>query len=143
MGATSAVIDGAVHPELIPDSTAYRLYFVTVSTRQAPTDEDQKCQRAHLNKIGLKDGDLGVMVEILTEFRMQHDALVGQYNQAAERATARDEVPDTAGFLRQLDGLVQSTRDTLKLRLTPGAMTQLDAFVQSEKKHMNMHTGGQ
>ena len=83
------------------------------------------------------------MVKILTEFRRQHDALVSQYNQAGEEAMARNWVPDTAGFLRQLDGLVQSTRDTLKLRLSPEAESHLEIFVQSEKKHMRVRTGGQ
>jgi hypothetical protein len=140
---STPTIDGAVHPELIPDSIAYRLHFLTVSTGPNPSEEEKKRQRAHLNKIGLQDLDREILTLILKEFRTKHDALAAQFNQAAEVTLARNQVPDTTGFLRQLDELVQLTRDTLKLRLPPQAMTQFDAFVQSEKKHMRTHGGSQ
>src|SRR4029077_6525313 len=53
--AAANVIDGAAHPELIPDSVAYRLYFVAVSTVQNPAEAEQKHQHAHLMKTGLGD----------------------------------------------------------------------------------------
>jgi hypothetical protein len=140
---TSPVIDGAVHPELIPDSTAYRLYFVAVSTGPTPTDEDRKRQQAHLGKVGLQEQDLNMLISTLTEFRTKRDALVTQYNQAAQAAAARNEASDISSLLQQLDGLVQSIRDTLKVRLSPQGMTQFDAFVQSEKTHMKVHAEGQ
>lgn len=140
---STPMIDGAVHPELIPDSIAYRLYFLIASTGTNPTAEDRKHQRAHLNKIGLEDLDREIVVDILAEFRTKYDALEAQYNDAAKAALSRNQVPDTASFLAQLDDLVQSTRDALKLRLTPQAMTQFDAFVQSEKKHMRIPGAGQ
>ena len=141
--AASPMIDGAVHPELIPDSVAYRLYFITVSMTLNPIEEDRKRQQAHLAKIGLQDSDREILVGILTEFRTKYDILVDQYNHSAEAAAGRNEVPDIGSFFRQLDGLVRSTRDTLKLRSTPMAMTQLDGFMQSEKKHMKVQTEGQ
>jgi hypothetical protein len=140
---STPTVEGAVHPELIPDPIAYRLYFLSVSTGPNPSDEDQKRQRLHLNKIGLQDLDREIVVLILKEFRTKHDSLADQLNQTSEAALARNQVPDTSGFLRQVDELVQLTRDTVKLRLTPQAMTQFDAFVQSEKKHMRIHGGTQ
>jgi len=140
---TSDMIDGAVHPELIPDSIAYRLYFLTNSTGLMPTEEDQKRQQAQLGKVGLQDDDLKTLVSVLSEFRATYDALVAQYNRSAQAATARNEAGDMSSFLRQRDGLVESTRDTLKLRLTPGGILLLDSFVRSEKKHMKVHTEGQ
>lgn len=116
---------------------------MTVSTGQNPTDQERTHQRGHLNKIGLQDVDVEILIGILTEFKIQHDVLVALYNQAAEAATARNELPDTTSFFHQLNGLVQSTRDMLKLRLTPDAMTRIDVFVQLEKKHMRMQTGAQ
>src|SRR6266403_4168250 len=63
------LIDGAVHPERIPDSVAYRLYLVTVSTGQNPTEAAQKGQRAHLLKTGLVGTDQQILVGILSDFR--------------------------------------------------------------------------
>lgn len=132
------VIDGTIHPELIPDSIAYRLYFFTLSVGTNATEEDRNRRLMHLHKVGLRETDLNALVATLADFRTKHDVLVTQYNASADAALARNEAPDTAHFLRQLDALVQSTRDTLKLRLTPAGMTQLDAFVQSEKKMMRV-----
>jgi hypothetical protein len=137
------MIDGAVHPELIPDSIAYRLYFSAVSIGPNPTEEDRKRQAAHLNKIGLPDLDREILIVVLSDFRTKHDALALQFNQAANAALARNEVFDPASFLKQMDNLVQSTRDALKLRLSREAMNQLDAFIQSEKKYMRVPAEGQ
>jgi hypothetical protein len=44
------VIDGAVHPELIPDSAAYRLYFLALSTGSNPSDEERKQKQKQLRR---------------------------------------------------------------------------------------------
>lgn len=137
----NTVIDGAVHPELIPDSIAYRLYFYTLSTGPNATEQDRKVQLVHLSKVGLQGADLEILIEVLAEFRTKHDALASQYNQTAEAALARNEAPDITSFLAQVGSLVQSTRDTLKLRLTPQGMLQLDGIVQSEKRMMKVQEG--
>jgi hypothetical protein len=137
--ASGVVVDGAVHPELIPDSIAYRLYFLAVSTGVSASDEDRKQKQLYLRKASLEEGDLNALTSTLTEFRTKFDSVVAQYNQSATAATARNEAPDIHGFLRQIDGLVQSTRNTLKARLSPQGMTQFDAFVRSEKTHMKVH----
>jgi hypothetical protein len=138
----TTLVDGAVHPELIPDSVAYRLYFLTHSTGATPTQEDQKRQHAHLAKIGLEDGDLKILIGVLADFRASYDALESQYNHSAEAAAAKGEAGDIDAFLRQRDGLVQAARDTLKIRLTADGMLLFDIFVRSEKRHMKMHAEG-
>jgi hypothetical protein len=141
--AADTIVDGAIHPEMIPDSIAYRLYFVTVAIEPDATDEDRARQQSHLRKTGLPASDVAIIKDVLTEFRTAYDILVAQYNQSAQAAEARNEIPDIAGFFRQLDGLVLNTRDKLKLRLTPGALSQFESFVQSEKKHMKVHLEAQ
>ena len=59
---SSSVIDGAEHPELIPDSIAYRLFFVTVSLKPNPTQEDRNRQQAQLKAIGLQASDMQIFV---------------------------------------------------------------------------------
>lgn len=54
------------------------------------------------------------------------------------------ENPNFEAFVLQRDLLVQSTRDSLKGKLTPEGLMLLHAHVQSEKRHMHMNgpTGG-
>jgi len=134
----SPVIDGATNPELIPDSLAYRLYFVAVSTAQNPSDDERKRQRTHLAKTGLADSEQEALVAVLTDFRSNYDALIAQYNEAAKAALAHNQAADISTLLNALDGLVQTTRDKLTLRLSPGGRALLHAFVISEKKSMRL-----
>jgi len=134
----NVVIDGAVHPELIPDSVAYRLYFVTVSEMPTPTDEQKARQSAHLAKIGLQDADLHTVIFVLEDFKVQYTNLVARYNESADTAQKSGEKPDIHGFLLQRDGLVQATRERMKSLLTPDGFSRLEAHVQAEKQKMKI-----
>ena len=46
------MIDGAVHPELIPDIAAYRLYLLAVARSATPTEQERRHQAAQLGVIG-------------------------------------------------------------------------------------------
>lgn len=131
------MIDGSVHPELIPDSTAYRLWLVTVSN--APSGSPR--QLAHLRAAGLSDTDMVVASNILSNFKAQYAQLVADYNAGA---TAN---PDTdyglASFLANRATLVQNVRDNLKASLTADGMTHLDTHIQSEKSRMRIAKGDQ
>ncbi len=135
---TPNLIDGAVHPELIPDSMAYRLYLVAVSTGQNPTEAEQQRQRVHVTRTRLSDTDQQIFTTILSDFRTKYDALVAEYNDSAKAANARNQSADVHTLLTKLDDLVQSTRDTISLRLSSHGAAKLHAFVVSEKKNMKM-----
>lgn len=79
-----------------------------------------------------------MLVSVLSDFRTKYDALVVEYNESAKLALARNAAPDTAGFLRSLEGLVQVTRETLGLRLSAQSMARFHSFVMSEKKNMKV-----
>ena len=132
--AAPTVIDGAVHPELIPDSVAYRLYLISVSTAQNPSEAEQQRQRRQLVKTGLADTDQQLLVGVLSYFRAQYDALVTEYNDSAKAGNA----PDVHSLLKGIDDLVQSTRDTISVRLSSRGAAKLHAFVVSEKKNMKV-----
>lgn len=136
--AAPTLIDGAVHPELIPDSIAYRLYLVAVSTGQNPTEAEQKSQRTHIMRTGLVDTDQQLFISILSDFRAKYDALVAEYNDAAKAAAAHNETTDVHTLLTRIDALVQSTRDTISMRLSSRGAAKLHTFVVSEKKNMKM-----
>jgi hypothetical protein len=135
---TPNLIDGAVHPELIPDSVAYRLYFVTVSTGVNPTEAEQTHQRMRIVGTGLKNTDHQTLVSILSGFRAKYDALVDKYNTSAKEAAARNQTTDARPLLKEIDDLVQSTRDVISVQLSSEGSAKLHAFVVSEKKNMKM-----
>lgn len=128
------LIDGAAHPELIPDSVAYRLYLVAVSTNPNPTEVEQTHQRAHLIRTGLTDTDRQMLTSILSDFRTKYDALVKEYNDSAKA----DPTSNVHTLLKKIDNLVQSTRDNISVRLSSHGAAKLHAFVISEKKNMRM-----
>jgi hypothetical protein len=136
--ASANVIDGAVHPELIPDAVAYRLYLVTVSTGPNPTETEQERQHSHLSQTGLDDIDQRMLVIVLSDFKAKYDALVAEYNDSARAALAHNESTDVHVLLNKLDALVQSTRDTISVRLTSRGAAQVHSHVLSEKKNMKV-----
>lgn len=135
---SASLADGAAHPELIPDSVAYRLFFATVARGPNPTDEEQKLQRLQLSRIRLEEKDFRELVDVLVGFRVRFDEIVNRYNQSAAEGEARNQSSDIGVLLKHLDALVESTRYALKVRLTPEGMSRFDAFVRSEKRQMKM-----
>ncbi|HUN63971.1 MAG TPA: hypothetical protein VMU53_18370 [Candidatus Sulfotelmatobacter sp.] len=138
--SASPMIDGAVHPELIPDSAAYRLYFLSISTSLNANDAERNRQRARIRMIGLSDSDAQALAVVMNDFKMKYVALVVEYNQAA---AAHGAAPDISVLREQLGELVRTSRDTLKAHLSVQGLTQFDAFVQSEKQHMKVPAEGQ
>jgi hypothetical protein len=108
------MIDGKVHPELIPDLTAYRLYFLVVS--RSSTAAEQKSQAAHVSQIRLSDRDTQTVYPVLSNFRQRYAQFIEDFNKQAE---AKGQAFDPTPFLKQRDALVQSTHDTLQSVLTP------------------------
>lgn len=136
--ASVPVIDGSLNPELIPDSTAYRLFFVSVAEGANPAPEEVARHKSHLARIQLKANDGQSLADALRTFKQQYDDLIKNYNGTADGAILQGEAPDYSGFLRQRDALVQTTRDKLKLALSPEALRKLDSFVQGEKLRMKI-----
>ena len=132
------IIDGAKNPQLIPDSIAYRLFFISVAGPANPTPQDEDRQRAHLRDAGLRGEGVPRVAELLAAFRAQYGDLVTQYNESVQAANDAGEEPDPAAFLSQLDQLVESTRKALEAAISPEAANHLEAFVQYEKRNMRM-----
>ena len=136
--ASAPVIDGAKNPELIPDSTAYRLFFVTTADSATATEAEKSRHRAHLGGARLNDLDTQVLVGVMQTFNDQYQTLIKTYNDEVKNAIATDQAPNIAAFLARRDALVQGVRDRLKSTITSTGMSNLDNFVQGEKQHMKI-----
>lgn len=136
--ASSAIIDGAEHPELIPDLTACRLYLAAVSEPPDPTVEQRNRQNARLRKIGLDAVDLRTLMTILADFYSGYHGMIDKYNEDAMAAWERLQRTDKAPLLLQRDDLVRSTRDNLKRALSSDGWARFEAYIQGEKSHMRI-----
>src|SRR5581483_12211341 len=75
-------IDGAIHPELIPDATAYRL-FLSAACEQPTSQLDEKArQRALLARAQLSEDELATIGVILADYRQRITELEQAYNAA-------------------------------------------------------------
>jgi hypothetical protein len=136
---SDTVIDGAKNPELIPDSTALRLWLVTVSELPNATAQDRDRQSAHLAKLRLTELDNLQLVTLLADFKSQYLSLIDRYNESAKAALAHGVEPDLKLFLQQRDDLVQTTKAAMALRLSHETVTRIDAHVQEHKKNIQLH----
>lgn len=134
--AAANVIDGAVHPELIPDTVAYRLYLVAISEGPAPLPHESRRQLSHLRHAGLLEKDVLAAIIVLANFKTQYAALIEQYNNSPEvQNNTSDGLPL---FLAKRDALVESTRQALKISLSPLGMSSLHTHIQQEKSKMKV-----
>ncbi len=134
------VVDGAKNPELIPDSTALRLWLVTVSELPNATAQDRDRQRAHLSGLKLNELDNLQLVTLLADFKGQYLNLIERYNESAKAALAHHSQPDLKLFLQQRDDLVQTTKAAIALRLSREGTARIDARVKQQKKRIQLHT---
>src|SRR5258708_284582 len=135
--AAPNIIDGAVHPELIQNKDAYRLFFMTVAADPNVT-EDVNRQRAFLRPL-LDENSLAAAQTILSDFKARYQAAVARYNASATAAQANDTTPpDIGAFLSERDGVVLSTKAAMEKALGEKVWAQFDRHVQKEKRKMKV-----
>lgn len=141
--SSAKIIDGRLNPELIPDSTAYRLFFIAAGELPTATTERKRLQGLFLHRFGFQQSDEDSITRVLQEFKIQYAVLLNQFN-AAESARVQSGAPSqTDQFVTQRDALVQSTRDELQRALSVDGMTRFDDVIKSEKRKMTVSaTGG-
>lgn len=142
MAVNAPVIDGSVHPELITDNAAYRLFLLSVVPSSKNSDNEKTRQHLVLSQqAGLNSVEELFTQQILTDFRAQYDSLVATYNAAAVKALNENGSVDTAAlhkFLAARDQLVEHTRARLASGLSANTQSSLHKHVQSEKSRMRV-----
>jgi hypothetical protein len=118
---------------LIPDTLAYRLYFIAVTS--LPTTP-ANLQQAQLKSAGLPPVDIQAATKVLADFRTAYDSLSNSYNQAVQASDTTGVQPDANLFAAQRDTLVANARAALQKALSPSGMQKFDAYVQGEKTRM-------
>jgi hypothetical protein len=134
----SAAVDGAATPELIPDSTAYRLFLLGITLPRNPTAIDISSQQIRLRGMALSSKDEQSLTAIVNDFRAKYEALIKDYNEAEHAAELYDHKANYNQFLLQRDELVRSTRDLINATLMPASARQLDDAVRNAKRNMKL-----
>ena len=128
----SQVINGAEHPELIPNSTAFRHWLLMASVTSNPSDLDLARQRAELSKLGFIESENLKLLLVLADFRGRYEALIQRHNDLARAG----KHPDLSLLLQQLDDLVESTKTAIKTTLSPHNSTEIENLVNAHKREI-------
>jgi hypothetical protein len=139
---TTDMIDGSVHPEMIQDKDAYRLFLQAAALGPNPTTQEKNRQRAILAPAKLSETELAYASKTLGEFKAEYEAAVQRWNTLAEAANASDTLPDIKPFLLERDAIVQTARQKLEGVISPQSMARFHAYVQGEKSKMKVAKEG-
>ncbi len=132
-----ALIDGANNPELIADSIAYRLLFLSLT--QSPVGTTGSAAQVHRLRIaGLSETESEATLTILQTFKSRYEEFVRDYGKAADLALKQGKAPENSVLLAQRDSLVTSTRDQLRKVLSADSVSYLNTLVQTEKHRMKV-----
>jgi hypothetical protein len=122
-------IDGTKAPQRIPDSTAFRLVFLSLRVPKSPTADDLKKQSSHFKHIGLSDIDKVTAQNIMTQFDTAYDDWQTQYIQT-------NSPVDVATATSEREAIVEETIASFMSQLSPAGATKLAQFVQAAKVRM-------
>jgi hypothetical protein len=133
------LIDGTKTPDLIPDSTAWRLWLLSVTAEDSNRPELSEARRqAFLKAAGIPDIEMSAAEEVIAQFRKEYGALVDGYN----RRLNAGENPSVSEFRAQRDSLVQTIQDTLSAKLETTTIDKLRNHIKGEKARMKVAREG-
>ena len=129
--SSEKLVDGSVHPELITDTTAYRLFLATY----AGTDQQhRKLQGALFRKIGLSQDDQLVMRNTVDDFGVRFQHILDE----DAKETAAKPGTDHTTFVVSRDFVMDEILRSLKVQLSKIGFEHLSSYVQSEKRNMRV-----
>ena len=121
---------------LIPDSTAYRLWFVVQGTNPNASQDELLTQRGRFKKLGLSDDDSDRLSGTLTKFKVEYKQLIDEYNSFVKNVYPAVTEADLRAFLTKRDALVDKFVAQAKQELSPRGASRLNSIIQSEKAYM-------
>jgi hypothetical protein len=124
-------INGALTPQLIPDSTAYRMFFLAIAEPANAKPDRLARQQAMLSRLRLSPSDLAAIFSTLANFHSQAQALG-----LTAGATSVAAGTNPAVYNAQCDSVVDAAHEALRSSLSVAGFARLEAYVQSEKRHM-------
>jgi hypothetical protein len=127
--AATLTIDGSKTPELIPDSTAFRLVLCGLAEAPNATSDQVARQTRKLSMFVTTEADRKVFASLLSNFYAQYAALRAQYK-------ATRGLNNIQPFAPLRDALVSETITQLANQLTSTSMARFRTFVTAAKQRM-------
>lgn len=140
----TAMIKGGEHPELIPDSVAYRMWFSQVGHA---LDNEAKMPgqvQAVLSMTHLSEADQATLKGIVLIWQQQEKQLVFTYNAKVEEANRARDFKTYAiqvKFRHDQADLALATAKIAKESLSPEGAKKFDQLLQSQKDTISMNQG--
>jgi len=135
-------IDGSKNPELIPDSTAYRLVFLALAEPQNPTPEQKAQAQGKMAPIGFSSDDADAFLALLGEFDTTMSSINAQLAQIAARSPILSPGSTDAQTVLDLNNqttqLFSDTIAALPARLSAHGVARLQTYVQQAKRGMKI-----
>ncbi|HEY6266845.1 MAG TPA: hypothetical protein VIX11_00990 [Candidatus Acidoferrum sp.] len=138
MHAPANIIDGSVHPEMIQDQVAFRLFFLAAATGSNPSPQDKERQRAMLSPARLSEEELAISSTALANYQGQYEAVVQRFNDAVASAGSPEQLPDGKQLVAELDALALAVKTKLESSISGASSLRLYAHVQGEKSKMRV-----
>jgi ABC-type amino acid transport substrate-binding protein len=126
-------IDGAKHPELIPDDVAYALFFRFLSDRQ--TKEEKKSMRAYFNQSVLDGVDVDSLLAVGEEFKQKAAVIDAQAQAFRERNPMQPNEQATALFREQYKTITLQLAASLPVRIGAVGAQQVRLHINERVKH--------
>ena len=96
--APADIIDGSKTPNLIHDSTAWRLWLIAVTSEDTKHPElTESRRRAFLKQAGVPDEEMQVALETLAKFKSEYATLISNHNRQLDAG----ESPALSDFVAQ------------------------------------------
>ncbi|MCI0620742.1 MAG: hypothetical protein L0387_03575 [Acidobacteria bacterium] len=120
-------VDGSQHPELIPDETAYRLFFLIASADADSSDLQRSQAQAVVASVLLTESDRTILKQVIQQYRQDLSVL----DMEAGNLGTGDK------YQRKQDRLKRAISD-LNGRLTALGAGQLFSNIQREKRKIKL-----
>jgi len=137
------MIDGHNHPELIPDSVAYRTWFNQVARELDEEAETPGSFQAHLSGTHLSEADQAKLRAIVLVWHHEEKQLISAYNARIEEAnrTRGFTYPIQVKFRHANADLAPSTAKIVKAELSSDGAKQFEQLIQGIKSAISMNQG--
>jgi hypothetical protein len=122
-------VDGSKTPNLIPDTAAYRLVFLSLTVPPSANSAALSKQSALIAQIGLSEADTTTMKSTMAAF-------AGDYSAWQTNAKAAGSTATPAQLSSQVTALVQQYQSVVVATLSTDGAAKVAQFVQSANSRM-------
>jgi hypothetical protein len=144
--STSAMIDGAVHPELITDQEAITVFWISIMEPPEANEIAKNRFAAKTGKINLSPSDSAILWAAAQAFYRDFMPYRERAQQLAEAAVGKRASADTPYSIAQqratvainIDQLALATHQSLLTRLSPAAGAAFKTNLADVKAHMKI-----